>query len=46
MTPTRMPDERREPGDEQLEPEQRGHVRSLRADRRSVWWWPNADPQG
>jgi hypothetical protein len=45
MTPTRMPDERREPGDE-LEPEQRGHVRSLRAGRRSVWWWPNADPQG
>lgn len=39
-------DDRSERGDEQLEPEQRGHVRGLRAGRRSVWQWPDADPQG
>lgn len=38
-------DEHRDPGDQQLDPGERGRVRSYRAGRRSVWKWPDADPQ-
>lgn len=38
-------DDRCAPGDERLDPGERGRVRTRRAGRRSIWEWPDADPK-